>query len=47
MLKEQGNAWVTTLKENLEIIGSDPRRAKQRNLHHPDDHKSSRICSHQ
>jgi len=39
MLKEQGNTWATTLKENSEIRGSDPRQAKQRNVHHPDDHE--------
>jgi len=25
MLKEQGNTWATTLKEQLEGAGSDPR----------------------
>jgi len=41
MLQEQGNTGATTLRENSEIRGSDPRQVTQQNLHHPDDHEES------
>ena len=41
MLKEQDNTWATTLKKLKKRKGYDPRRAKQRNFHHTDDHEES------